>query len=65
MSIKDIPRNQQREFLCDFLNRILDGTDDTQEVQRAVDALNDSLYERGFELSIIYDYRDGSAFVVG
>ena len=58
-------QTKQREFLCDFLNRILDGTDDTQEVQRAVDALNDSLYEQGFELSIIYDHRDGSAFVVG
>lgn len=65
MSMKDTPRNQQDEFLCDFLKRMLKSTDDKQEVQRAVDALNYSLYEYGFDLSMIYDHRDGSAFVVG
>lgn len=63
--MKDTPRNQQDEFLCDFLKRMLNSTDDKQEVQRAVDALNDSLYEYGFDLSMAYDPRDGSAFVVG
>lgn len=63
--MKNTPRNQQDEFLCDFLKRMLKSTDDKQEVQRAVDALNDSLYEYGFDLSMTYDHRDGSAFVVG
>ena len=40
-------------------------TDDKQEIERAVNTLNDSLYEYGFELSMSYDSRDGSASVVG
>ncbi len=64
MNMKDTPRNQQDEFLCNFLKRILEATDDKQEIERAVNALNDSLYEYGFDLSIKYDPRDGSASVV-
>ena len=63
--MKNTPRNQQDDFLCDFLRRMLKTTDDKQEVERAVNALNDSLYEYGFELSMSYDSRDGSASVVG
>ena len=65
MNMKDTPRNQQDEFLCDFLKRMLKSTDDKREVQRAVNALNDSLYEHGFSLSMVYDHRDGSAFIAG
>jgi len=64
-TMKNTPRNQQDEFLCDFLRRMLKTTDDKQEVERAVNALNDSLYEYGFELSMSYDSRDGSASIVG
>ena len=63
--MKNTPRNQQDDFLCDFLQRMLNSTDDKQEVERAVNTLNASLYEYGFDLSMNYDHRDGSASVVG
>lgn len=63
--MKNTPRKQQEDFLCYFLKRMLDAAEDKQEVERAVNALNDSLYEYGFDLSMIYDHRDGSASVSG
>lgn len=63
--MKNTPRKQQDDFLCDFLKRMLKTTDDKKEVERAVNALNDSLYEYGFDLSMCYDHRDGSASVEG
>jgi len=65
MNMKDTPRKQQEDFLCDFLKSMLNTTENKQEVERAVNALNDSLYEYGFDLSMRYDHRDGSASVVG
>lgn len=65
MTMKNTPRKKQEDFLCDFLKRMLDATEDEQEIERAVNALNDSLYEYGFDLSMCYDHRDGSASVAG
>jgi len=65
MNMKNTPRNQQEDFLCDFLKKMLDATDNKQEVERAINTLNDSLYEYGFDLSMVYDHRDGSASIVG
>ena len=44
---------------------MLNTTDDKQQVERAVNTLNESLYEYGFDLSMRYDHRDGSASVEG
>ena len=63
--MKNTPRSEQEDFLCDFLKRIMEVTEDEQEIERAVDTLNDSLYEYGFDLCMIYDHRDGSASIVG
>lgn len=65
MNMRDTPRNQQEDFLCDFLKRMLETTDDKQEIERAVNTLNNSLYEYGFDLSMRYDHRDGSASIEG
>ena len=63
--MKDMTTKQQQGFLCYFLERMLDKTDNKQEVERAVEVLNESLYEYGFNLSMAYDSRDGSASIAG
>ena len=63
--MKFTSRPEQEDFLCDFLKRMMEATEDNQEIERAVNTLNDSLYEYGFDLSMRYDHRDGSASIEG
>jgi len=63
--MKNTPRKEQDDFLCNFLKGMLEATDNKQEIEMAVNVLNQSLYEYGFDLGMRYDHRDGSAFVEG
>lgn len=63
--MKNTPRNEQEDVLCDFLKGMIQETDEKKEIQRAVDVLNAVLYEHGFAMSMVYDHRDGSASVAG
>jgi hypothetical protein len=63
--MKNVPKEKMESFLRLFLSNMLKATEDKKEVERAVDALNEALYEYECDISLLYDSRDGYAEIVG
>ena len=65
LNMIDATEKQQDALLTSFLSKMLEATENKEEVQRAVDALDATLHEFGFHRAMEYDHRDGSARLIG
>ena len=61
----DATEKEQDAILTGFLGQMLESTENKEEIQRAVDALDATLHEFGFHRAMEYDHRDGSARLIG
>ena len=64
MFLEKTTRKQQKSLICEFLQNMLQATNDKEQIARSVNSLNEALYEYGASVKLKYCAKTGNATMV-